>query len=137
LIVNGRHHARGPWLLFPMQGSFSFIKTSRKNAAYRVKVEKDLVPPALALQPIVQCDLVIIRWNDSKKMRDTAIPPSCCVEVRAHRWPRLERTAVWYCQTGQHANPPNFAASIRLLRSYGQRPRDRRAAEQRYELATF
>ena len=39
-----------------MQGSFSFIKTSRKNAAYRVKVEKDLVPPALALQPIVQRD---------------------------------------------------------------------------------
>jgi hypothetical protein len=36
LIVNGRHHARGPHLLFPMQGSFSFIKTSRKNAACRV-----------------------------------------------------------------------------------------------------
>ena len=47
---------------FQCQGSFSFIKTSRKNAAYRVKVEKDLVPPALALQPIVQRDgLVIIR----------------------------------------------------------------------------
>src|SRR5262249_1706135 len=26
LSVNGRHHARGPRLLFPMQGSFSFIK---------------------------------------------------------------------------------------------------------------
>src|SRR5262249_5885495 len=36
LIVKGRHHARGPRLLIPMQGSFSFIKSSRKNAAYRV-----------------------------------------------------------------------------------------------------
>src|SRR6516164_6271952 len=26
LIVNGRHHARGPRLLFPMQGCFSFIR---------------------------------------------------------------------------------------------------------------
>ena len=30
LIVNGRHHARGPRLLFPMQGSFSFIKPHAK-----------------------------------------------------------------------------------------------------------
>lgn len=76
LIVNGRHHARGPRPLFPMQGSFSFIKTSRKNAAYRVKVEKDRVPPALALQPIVQRDgLVIIRAGMTQKDARHGNPP--------------------------------------------------------------
>ena len=34
MIVNGRHHARGPRLLFPMQGSFSFIKTCAFRKSY-------------------------------------------------------------------------------------------------------
>src|SRR5215467_5666511 len=59
LIVNGRHHARSPRLLFPMEGPFSFIKTSRKNAAH-----VRFAPYALATRPILPSAL---RWqNDTE-----------------------------------------------------------------------
>ena len=86
LIVNGRHHARGPRLLFPMQGSFSFIKTSRKNAAYRERPRPS--SPRAAANSTARRPGHYSRWNDSKRC-DTRQSPSCCVEVRAHRWPRL------------------------------------------------